>query len=92
MNDAYLRLIERLKHRHLIGSVQGLLGWDEQVNLPPQSADFRAEQMATIAGLEHAAASDGRIGEALAQLEAAIDDLDSDQQIVVRRRVKTLTA
>jgi carboxypeptidase Taq len=84
MNDAYLHLIERLKHRHLIGSVQGLLGWDEQVNLPPESADFRAEQMATVAGLEHAAASDARIGEGLEQLEAGMDQLDADQQIVVR--------
>lgn len=84
MNDAYLRLIDRLKHRHLIGSVQGLLGWDEQVNLPPESADFRAEQMATIAGLEHAAASDPQIGDALVELEGAIAGLESDQQIVVR--------
>lgn len=84
MNDAYLRLIDRLKHRHLIGSVQGLLGWDEQVNLPPDSADFRAEQMATIAGLEHAAASDPQIGAVLAELEGALADLDQDHQVVVR--------
>ena len=84
MNDAYLRLIDRLKHRYLIGSVQGLLGWDEQVNLPPDSADFRAEQMATIAGLEHAAASDPQIGTLLAELGGAFADLDQDCQVVVR--------
>lgn len=88
MNDTYLRLIERLKHLHLIGSVEGLLGWDEQVNLPTGSADFRAEQMATMAGLAHAAASDPAIGAALDTLEGGLAALSDDQRIVVREARK----
>lgn len=66
---ACAELFEKLKRVHLLGSIGELLGWDEQVNLPPDSADQRAEQHAIIADVTHAAASDPRIGELLEALE-----------------------
>jgi carboxypeptidase Taq len=66
---AYAELVSRLKRAHVLGTVNGLLSWDEQVNLPPDSADLRAEQLALVAELHHAAASDPRLGELLAALE-----------------------
>lgn len=66
---AYSELLSRLKRAHVLGTVNGLLGWDEQVNLPPDSADLRGEQLALMAELQHAAASDPRLGELLAALE-----------------------
>jgi len=79
----YADLVARLKRPHLLGSIGELLGWDEQVNLPPDSADQRAAQHAAIAEAVQAAASDARIGEALTQLEAATI-LNADQRAVVR--------
>ena len=67
--STYAELISRLKRAHVLGTVNGLISWDEQVNLPPDSADLRAEQLALIAELQHAAASEPRIGELLAALE-----------------------
>lgn len=67
--DAYPELVDRLKRIHLLGSIGELLGWDEQVNLPPDSADQRAEQHAALAEAIHAAAGDPRIGELLGTLE-----------------------
>lgn len=84
MKTAYDRLLELLKRLHLVHSVQGLLGWDEQVNLPPKSAGFRAEQMAEIAQLAHEAASKPEFGEVLAALESDLGALDEDQRVVVR--------
>ena len=84
MNPAYDRLLSLLKSQHLIQSVQGLLGWDEQVNLPPKSAGFRAEQMAEMARLAHQAASNSAVGDALAELEADGASLNEEQQVVVR--------
>ncbi len=81
---AYDRLLNQLKSLHLIQSVQGLLGWDEQVNLPPKSAGFRAEQMAEMARLAHETASDPELGAALTELESQLDALSADQQVVVR--------
>ncbi len=66
---ACAELVSRLKRIHVLGTVNGLLGWDEQVNLPPDSADLRAEQLALMAEVQHAAASDPRIGELLVELE-----------------------
>lgn len=84
MSEAYSRLDSLLKHRHLIGSIHQLMGWDELVNLPSGSAKFRAEQMAAMARVTHAAHSDPAIGEALTALEADLESLDEDQRAVVR--------
>jgi carboxypeptidase Taq len=84
MKTAYDRLRSILHRNHLIDSVQGLLGWDEQVNLPPKSAGLRAEQMAEMARISHEAASKPELGDVLAELEAAMDGLTDDQRAVVR--------
>lgn len=85
MSDSYARLVAKLKRAHVLGTVAGLLGWDEQVNLPPDSADQRAEQMALLAELQHAAASDPEIGRLLAALEGRDGEaVPADQRVVVR--------
>jgi carboxypeptidase Taq len=81
---AYAELVSGLKRAHVLGTVNGLLGWDEQVNLPPDSADLRAEQLALVAELHHAAASEPRLGELLTRLEDRRDELTSDQGVVVK--------
>ncbi|GAB5558636.1 MAG: carboxypeptidase M32 [Synoicihabitans sp.] len=88
MSETYNRLLERLKRLHLISSVEGLLGWDEQVNLPRNSASFRADQMAAMASLAHEAATDPVVGELLSELEARAESLNEDQAIVVREARK----
>lgn len=85
MTTAYEQLVARLKRAHYLGTISGLLGWDEQVNLPPDSADQRAEQLALMAELHHAAATTPEIGRLLAELEAASENLDADQRVVVGR-------
>lgn len=81
---AYDQLVSRLKRAQVLHTINGLLGWDEQVNLPPDSADQRAEQMALLAELHHVAAADPAIAEALAELEAGAAELTDDQRVVVR--------
>lgn len=88
---SYDSLVAKLKRAHLLSTVGGLLGWDEQVNLPPDSADQRGEQLALLAELQHAAASDAGIGRLLAELESGdgpparpADALTADQRVVVR--------
>ncbi|MBW8781272.1 MAG: carboxypeptidase M32 [Verrucomicrobia bacterium] len=89
MPDSYERLVAKLKRAHLLGTVSGLLAWDEQVNLPPDSIDQRSEQMALVAELQHAAAADPDIGALLAELEAQslLSDIVSEEEarrVVVR--------
>jgi carboxypeptidase Taq len=80
---AYTELSACLRRTHLLDSIGQLLGWDEQVNLPADSADLRAEQLAVLAEIQNAAAANPRTGELLALLEPS--DLEADQVAVVRQ-------
>jgi len=81
---AYDELEAKLKTAHLLSSIGELLGWDEQVNLPADSADQRAAQRATLAGVQHTASTDPRIGELLALLEKNLAQLTNDQRVVIQ--------
>ena len=83
VDDAYAELVARLRRVRMLESVGELLGWDEQVNLPPHSADQRAEQQAAVAETMHAAASEARIGELLALCEDA-GGMPEDRRAVLR--------
>lgn len=85
MSVAYDRLVAKLKRAHYLGTISGLLGWDEQVNLPPDSADQRAEQSAVLAELQHAAASDPEIGALLTELADQLPELTSAQKVTLER-------
>ncbi len=84
MPTAYETLLQKLTRVHTLGSIESLLGWDEQVNLPPQSADQRADQAALLAELRHAAAGEAGLGAVLTELAGAADTLNDDQRVVVR--------
>jgi carboxypeptidase Taq len=83
----YETLVADLKEANVIGSIGSLLGWDQQVNLPPQSHDRRGEQMAALSKLYFNAATNPRIGESLAALEAKGDSATDDEKIV-RKHVR----
>jgi carboxypeptidase Taq len=68
--EALNELVRWVQRAHTLGTVGDLMGWDEQVNLPPGAAEQRATQMAVLAEVQHAAASDPRIGELLDYLDA----------------------
>ncbi|MEO6243913.1 MAG: carboxypeptidase M32, partial [Opitutaceae bacterium] len=82
-NETMSRLIALVQRAHTLGTVGELLGWDEQVNLPAGAAEQRAAQHAALAEVQHAAASDPRLGELLGKLEAAGDALSADQKAVL---------
>ena len=83
-NDAaFADLTTRLQRAHALGAIAELLGWDEQVNLPPGGAEQRGAQQAALAEAIHAAASDRAIGELLTVLEAKAGELTADQRVVV---------
>ena len=80
---AVAELVRLVQHAHLLGTVAELLGWDEQVNLPPGAAEQRAAQQASLAAAQHVAASDSRIGNLLGMLEAQQIELSDDQRAIV---------
>jgi carboxypeptidase Taq len=80
----YNQLLNALQRGYWISSVMSLLGWDEQVNLPPGSAEQRAGQSSFLADLYHTEMTRPEIGEWLAQLEGDQGKLSAEQQTVVR--------
>lgn len=84
----YPELVERIQRAQTLGSVSSLLGWDEQVNLPPGAAEQRAAQLAVLAELQQATDSDPRLGTALAALERDRTALTDDQRVVVAQARK----
>jgi carboxypeptidase Taq len=66
--EAYDALCEFVRETALLGSCQALLGWDERTMLPPSGGEYRAKQMAYLAGAVHHRLTDPRLGEWLEQL------------------------
>jgi len=74
MSDArqtYERLVTELREIALLGSVAGVLGWDERVNLPAKGGELRAGQLGLMARLHHERFTAPHIGQMLAEVEAS---------------------
>ena len=67
--DPYDELLKRLKDIDLVNQIGGLLGWDQEVLMPPKAAKLRAEQLSWISRTGHEKLTDVRIGELLEMLE-----------------------
>lgn len=52
----------------LLASCESALGWDERTMLPPEGAEYRAEQLACLSGLIHARRTDPKLGDWLGTL------------------------
>lgn len=68
LDTVYQQLIGHLRRTALLKSCANVLSWDEQTYLPPKAGEFRAEQLALLAGMVHEQTTDPRVGEWLAQL------------------------
>jgi carboxypeptidase Taq len=88
---AYAELIWRSQEQALLASCTALLGWDEDTFMPPRGVTNRANQLALLAGQEHALATDPRLGELLAQVEgtALVRDPLSPPAVNVREWRRT---
>lgn len=83
LSETYGALVADLKRLHALTTTQGLLGWDEQVNLPPASAPQRATEMATLADLIHREFTRPQVGTWLDLLEPERDSLRPEQKVVL---------
>ncbi len=66
----YARLTDLLRDASTLGSVAGLLGWDQETYMPAGGAAARAAQSALIARIRHERLTDPRVGDLLASCEA----------------------
>jgi carboxypeptidase Taq len=65
---AYEELCTHARETAKLASIMGLLEWDERTKMPPAGGEYRAEQIAYLAGEIHKRQTAPRLGEWLAQL------------------------
>lgn len=84
--QSYDDLIVRFKEYSLLGSINGVLGWDERTYLPVKGSAHRAEQMALVARLAHERLSSPILGERIGQVEGTelVKDGQSVEAVNVR--------
>jgi carboxypeptidase Taq len=63
-----------------------LLGWDQQVNMPPGGAEARAEQLAVLSRIAHEMFTSDEVGKLIDEAAVEVKDLDynSDEAAMVR--------
>ncbi len=86
--DAYAELVRRSREVSTLNSCAAVLGWDQQTYMPPNGAGLRGDQMALLAGLTHAKATDPKVGELLAAVEGT--DVVADAESVEAANVREL--
>jgi carboxypeptidase Taq len=70
-NDTpYARLLRESRELAVLGSVSALLGWDQEVMMPPAAAPLRGEQAALLSSLVHERRTAPALGELIAACEA----------------------
>ena len=69
MDAAFTELKERVAEIADLEAAGALLGWDQQVKMPPGGAEVRAEQLATLGRLAHEALTSDEIGGLLDRLQ-----------------------
>lgn len=88
MNSAYTQLLSRIHELHDLEKANALLSWDREVNMPPQGATARIQQMTTLRQLTHRLFTAPEMGDLIAaaaeELALAGADYDSNPASLVR--------
>lgn len=72
MISAYDRLLALAKELQLVSDSASLLGWDQEVLLPPRGVAYRAEQMSWFSGYLHERFSAAEVGDWIVEAEDAM--------------------
>ena len=86
MGEAYDALMTRMRELDVIGQIGGLLGWDQEVMMPPKGAALRAEQMAWLSKESHARMTSPDVGNLLKQAETEVgnDEIERGNLRLIR--------
>ena len=69
-SEAYQNLHRRFGEVALIRSTGSVLGWDQETYLPDKAGDWRADQLAWLAGQQHRLATTLEVGAWISECEA----------------------
>ncbi|MEO7802896.1 MAG: carboxypeptidase M32 [Actinomycetota bacterium] len=73
----------RMKQLGDLGHMGSLMGWDQQVMMPPKGVEARASAMGTLAAIRHERVVDPVLGDLIETLTEA--ELDDERKMMVKR-------
>jgi carboxypeptidase Taq len=84
--EAYAELVRLSREESVLSSCLDLLEWDEEIYMPSDGVEHRAEQMALLAGIVHERGTNPRYDELLSAIEGSslVSDPESPQAVNVR--------
>ena len=74
----YDRLADRFARIATLGEASSVLHWDASAMMPAGGGKARGDQLAVLAGMEHAMLTEAKVGDDLAAAEAAAPDREWD--------------
>lgn len=84
MSEKLNQLKEILGEVSDLGHAASVLGWDEQVNMPPGGSEARGRQLATLGKIAHEKATSQEVGKLLDELKSELGGSDSDDAAMIR--------
>lgn len=84
MSDKLNRFKEIVGEVSDLGRAASVLGWDQQVNMPPGGGEARGQQLATLGKLAQEKFTSDEMGQLLEDLQKEYTDADSDEGAMVR--------
>lgn len=83
-NTLYEEYVQLSQKAADLNNASAVLGWDQEVYMPPKGAPFRARQLATLASMAHDIATGPRMGRLLKDLSQAGNFSDTQRANVQR--------
>lgn len=83
---SYAALLDHIKKTTALAQVSGILGWDQETQMPSKGGAQRAEHMGAMEGVLHARRSDPRLAAWIAAID--VEALDVAGQVNVREAQK----
>jgi carboxypeptidase Taq len=84
MSEKLEQLKERLGEVADIGRAASVLGWDQQVNMPPGGNEARGQQLATLSKIAQEKFITDEVGRLIDDLKQEFDGADTDEAALVR--------
>jgi carboxypeptidase Taq len=78
VSEKMQKLIELSAELADLGHIQAVLGWDQQINMPPGGAEERGMQSAALGRIMHEKFTSDEVGQLIADLEEEIGDLNAE--------------
>lgn len=89
MSDKLNRFKELYGEVSDLGRASSVLGWDQQVNMPPGGGEARGQQLATLSKLAQEKFTSDEMGQLIEDLKKEYPDPDTDEGAMVRVAART---